>query len=270
MSAGGSGGPATGGIDHNKIIIFGIIGALVGIYAAYFLVDTIGPAFSFIAGLGAICSIVWGASAVRRVSNYGLGTGVPSIGMLAIGTGMVASLFGMAVGSIAGPVISFATACVIGLVIGVLANRIIGMGIPIMEQSMTEIAGAGSLTIVALSTTMSGTFMIDTVLPSVIGTGYIAMIFIIGALSILHPFNANLGPDEHQDRTLSTGFEKGAIAVIIAGIVATTTAGAASIPTILVGAFIWYTAFSKFYEYIKRDAHKVVGTGLLPTEEELE
>lgn len=270
MSVGGSGGPATGGIEHNKIIIFGIVGALVGIYVSYFLVGAIGPAFSFVAGLGAICSIVWGASAVRRVCNYGLGTGVPSIGMLAIGTGIVASLFGMAVGGIAGPILAFVAACIIGLVIGTLANRIIGMGIPIMEQSMTEIAGAGSLTIVALSTTMTGTFMIDSVLPDVIGSGYIAMIFIIGALSILHPFNANLGPDEKQDRTLSTAFEKGAIAVIIAGIVAATTAGAASIPTILVGVFIWYTAFSKFYEYVKRDAHKVVGTGLLPTEEELE
>jgi tetrahydromethanopterin S-methyltransferase subunit C len=268
MSAGGSEEGAPEAIPQNKLIAFGAAGGLIAIYLSYFMVQFAGPAFSFIGALGAICAIVWGASAVRRVASYGLGTGVPSIGMLALGMGVVAAIFGLAIGGIAGPVVAFITAMIIGLVIGALTNRIIGLGIPIMEQSTTEIAGAGTLAIIGLSTTMTGTFMFDVVLTEIIATGYIALIFIIAGVAILHPFNANLGPDEKQDRTLSTGFEKGAIAMIMAGIVSVVSTGASAAPTIVIGLAIWYVSFSQFKKYVVRDAYDVVGTGLLPKEEE--
>ncbi|MGM0770689.1 MAG: tetrahydromethanopterin S-methyltransferase subunit MtrC [Halobacteriota archaeon] len=270
MSAGGAGGEATGGISQNNLIAVGAAGGLIAAYAGHFLSQYVSPAFAFIGALGAICAIVWGAAAVRRVASYGLGTGVPSIGMMALGMGVVASLFGLAVGGIAGPIVAFVAAAIIGLVIGVLANKVLGMGIPIMEQSMTEIAGAGALTIIGLSVAMTGTFMFDAVLETVVATGYIAVIFIAGGMGILHPFNANLGPDEKQDRTLTTAVEKGAIAMIIAGIVATVATGASAIPSIVIGIVIWYVAFRKYVEFVNRDAYKVIGTGLLPTEEELE
>lgn len=270
MSAGGAGGEATGGISQNTLIAVGVLGGLIAAYAGHFLVQSAGPAFAFIGALGAICAIVWGGAAVRRVASYGLGTGVPSIGMMALGMGVVASLFGLAVGGIAGPIVAFITASIIGLVIGALANRVLGMGIPIMEQSMTEIAGAGALTIIGLSVAMTGTFMFDAVLETVVATGYIAVIFIAGGMAILHPFNANLGPDEQQDRTLTTGVEKGAIAMIVAGIVATVSTDASAIPTIVIGIALWYVAFRKYVELVNRDAYKVLGTGLLPSEEELE
>ncbi|MBP2030755.1 tetrahydromethanopterin S-methyltransferase subunit C [Methanohalophilus levihalophilus] len=268
MSAGGSGGGAAEAIPQNKLIAFGVIAGLVGVYLSHYLVAYVSTAFSFVGGLAAICAIVWGGAAVRRVASYGLGTGVPSIGMLALGMGVVASMFGLAVGGIAGPVIALLSAAIIGLVIGALANRVIGMGIPIMEQSMTEIASAGCLAILGLSAAMTGTFLFDAVLNNVVATGYIAVIFIAGGLAILHPFNANLGPDEKQDRTLMTGVEKGAIAMIIAGIVATTTDGAAATPTILIGLFIWYIAFEQYRKYVDRDAYEVTGVGLLPADEE--
>jgi tetrahydromethanopterin S-methyltransferase subunit C len=270
MSAGGAGGEAHGGIPPNSIIAFGAVGGLVGIYAAYFLVSMMGPAFSFLGALGAICALVWGADAVRRVCSYGLGTGVPSIGMIALGMGIIAAMFGLSVGGIAGPLLSFIAAAILGAVIGTLANKVLGMGIPIMVQSMVEIAGAGTLAIIGLSTSVAGTFMIADVLEYVVMPGYIAVIFIAGALAILHPFNANLGPDEKQDRTLSVGFEKGAIAMILVGIVSWTVSGSAAVVTIMIGIFIWYTAFTKYFGFVKRDAYKVVGTGLLPSEEELE
>jgi len=190
--------------------------------------------------------------------------------MIALGMGVVASMFGLAVGGIAGPIVAFIIASIIGFVIGLLANKVLGMGIPIMEQSMTEIAGAGTLAIIGLSVAMTGTFMFDAVLETVVATGYIAVIFIAGGMAILHPFNANLGPDETQDRTLMTAVEKGAIAMVIAGIVATVADGASAVPSILIGVFIWYIAFSKYVKLVNRDAYKVLGTGLLPTEEELE
>jgi tetrahydromethanopterin S-methyltransferase subunit C len=58
--------------------------------------------------------------------------------------------------------------------------------------------------------------------------------------------------------------------MIVAGIVATINEGASGALTILIGLAIWYVAFSGYYERVKRDAYVVVGTGLLPTKEELE
>ena len=211
MSAGGA-GEAKGTYSPQQMIALGVFGGLLGIYAGNYMP----PAYSFFGGIGAICAIVWGADAVRRVASYGLGTGVPSIGMISLGMGIVASLFGLSVGGIAGPIVSFIAAGIIGAIIGVLANKVIGMGIPIMEQAMVEIAGAGSLAIIGLSVVIAGSFDYTEIIINVVAPGYIALIFIIGGMGILHPFNANLGPDEKQDRTLSVAVEKGAIALIIA------------------------------------------------------
>ncbi|MFZ2498055.1 tetrahydromethanopterin S-methyltransferase subunit MtrC [Methanosarcina sp.] len=267
MSAGGAGGEAKGGYPPQTIMALGIIGGLVGIYLGHFMP----PAYSFFGGIGAICATVWGADAVRRVASYGLGTGVPSIGMLALGMGVLAALFGLSVGGIAGPIVAIAVAAIIGGVIGALSNKVIGMGIPIMEQAMVEISCAGTLVILGLSVVIAGSFDYAQVVQNVVANGYIALIFIIGGMGILHPFNASLGPDEHQDRTLTLAVEKAAIALIITGFASSLHEGLMTAGVnMLVGIVIWYIAFSKYYEFIKRDAYQVVGTGLLPSAEELQ
>lgn len=267
MSVGGAGGGAKGGYSPQNIMALGIVGGLVGIYLGHFAP----PAYSFFGGLGAICATVWGADAVRRVASYGLGTGVPSIGMLSLGMGIIAALFGLAVGGIAGPIVAFIVAAIIGGVIGALSNRVIGMGIPIMEQAMIEISCAGTLVILGLSVVIAGSFNYAAVVQYVVANGYIALIFIIGGMGILHPFNASLGPDEKQDRTLMLAVEKGAIALIITGFASSLHEGlmAAGL-NMLIGIVIWYVAFNKHYALIKRDAYAVVGTGLLPSAEELQ
>jgi tetrahydromethanopterin S-methyltransferase subunit C len=278
-----AGGPASGGISPNNIIIIGAVGGLIGIYLTVLNQNLNTTIFSFTAGIGAILAAVWGADAVRRVCSYGLGTGVPSIGMLALGMGIVAAMFGLAlpesdliampaVANYFGPVISFITASIIGLIIGVMANKILKMNIPIMEKSMVEIAGAGALVMIGLSTAIAGSFEFVAIIPAVVETGFIAMVFIGGAMSILHPFNACLGPDEKQDRTLMVGVEKAALIMAIAGFasLAVEGMGIAGVLTTIVGLVIWVVYFKKFMKYTHRDAHLVTGTGLLPTEEELE
>src|SRR5665809_20410 len=91
-----AGGPASGGISPNNIIVLGVVGGLAGIYLTMLNQTLDTTIFSFLGGIGAIFAAVWGADAVRRVCSYGLGTGVPSIGMLALGMGIVAAMFGLA------------------------------------------------------------------------------------------------------------------------------------------------------------------------------
>ncbi len=274
------GGPASGGLPPNTIIAIGVIGGLAGIYLTMLNQTFNTTIFSVMGGIGSIFAVVWGADAVRRVCSYGLGTGVPSIGMVALGMGIVAAIFGLIlpetgilpIPAILGPVISFIVAALIGLVIGVLSNKILNMNIPIMEKSMIEIAGAGCLVMMGLSASIAGSFAFnDAILPSVVSTGYIALVFIGGAMTILHPFNANLGPDESQYRTLYVAVEKAAIIMVIAGFASLTAIDAVSAAlTMLVGLLIFLVYFNKFMKSVHREAYKVVGTGLLPSAEELE
>ena len=274
-----AGGPAGRVLNPNQIIILGAVGGLAGIYLTMLnqAMDT--TIFSFLGGIGAIFGAVWGADAVRRVCSYGLGTGVPSIGMVALGMGIVATMFGLtlpevyAIPTIAGPIISFIIAAIIGLIIGLMSNKILMMNIPIMEKSMVEIAGAGSLVMIGLSTAIAGSFDIIAIMPAVVETGFIALVFIGGAMTILHPFNACLGPDEKQDRTLGVAVSKGALIMALAGFASLAVEGMDAMSgalTTIVGLVIWVVYFKRFMKHTHRDSYQVIGTGLLPTEEELE
>lgn len=273
------GGPASGGLPPNTIIAIGVIGGLAGIYLTMLNQIFDVKIFSVMGAIGSIFAVVWGADAVRRVCSYGLGTGVPSIGMVALGMGVVAAIFGLIIPetgilpipAILGPVISFIVAALIGLVIGSMSNKILKMNIPIMEKSMIEIAGAGCLVMMGLSASIAGSFAFnDAILPGVVSTGYIAIVFIGGAMTILHPFNANLGPDESQYRTLYVAVEKAALTMVIAGFASLTVIDTVSAAvTMLVGLLIFLVYFNKFMKSIHNEAYKVVGTGLLPTAEEL-
>ena len=99
-------------LEPKQLRIYGIGGAIVGIYLAYFLNAATGTnVFSFIGSLAAIGGVMWGANAIRRICSYGLGTGVPAMGMLALGMATVASLFGLNIAEqfgvgILGPIIA--------------------------------------------------------------------------------------------------------------------------------------------------------------------
>jgi len=252
----------------NQVDAKGIVVGLVGIYVAG--ISGI-PYLAFLAGIGAIFAAKMGADAVRRVCSYGIGTGVPSIGMLALGMGIIAAMFGLALGKmynavIIGPIVGLVVAVAIGWIVGTLANKIIKLNIPVMERCLMEIAGAGVLVLTGLSVMIAGSMDFVVIAREVIITGYIAPVFILGALSILHPFNASLGPDETQDRTLIHAYSCGAIAMAVAGICSIAVIDPiAGIISTIIGLAIWYVTFMGFVRLAKRDAGAGwVGTGLLP------
>jgi tetrahydromethanopterin S-methyltransferase subunit C len=267
---------AEGERSPRQLLIIGVVGGLIGIYLASYLNSMTGTAwFSFFAALGAILAVFWGADAVRRVASYGLGTGVPSIGLLSLGAGQVAVLLGLAVAlnyniQVAAPIIALILAAIIGLVNGVMARRVIKMNIAIMERSMTEIAMAASLIILGFSTTIAGSFTFDKILSYVVAPGFIIAVFIVGGMAMLHPFNACLGPDERQKRTLNLALSTGFIAMLVAGIAAGAINGVqAAVPTLIIAIFGWIIYYLRFFADTKEDAAAVLSTGLLPKEEEV-
>jgi len=271
MSVGGSAGGAPSAYDAKKLRMYGLVGSVVGIYLGAILNSTLNTTvFSFIGAIAAIFAVVMGANAVRRVCAYGIGTGVPSIGMLALGMGIIAVMFGLSMaetlGSVLlGPIIILVYAGVFGYVIGVIANKVIKFNIPVMEEGNADLSMAGALAILGWSFAISGSLGYVDILNDVLMTGYIAIIFIAGGLAILHPFNANLGPDEKQDRTLVNAIMVSALAMVATGIAAIATQGLASgLLQLVIGFAIWFYFFKMFYRLVKRDASAVVGTGLLP------
>jgi tetrahydromethanopterin S-methyltransferase subunit C len=271
MSLGGAAGGAPSAYDPKKLRMYGLVGSVVGIYLGAILNSALNTTvFSFIGAVAAIFAVVMGANAVRRVCAYGIGTGVPSIGMLALGMGIIAVMFGLSMaetlGSVLlGPIIILIYAGVFGYIIGVIANKVIKFNIPVMEEGNSDLSMAGALAILGWSFAISGTLGYVDILNNVLMSGYIAIIFIAGGLAILHPFNANLGPDEQQDRTLVNAIMVSGMAMIATGIGATATQGlAAGLLQLVIGFAIWFYFFKMYYRLVKRDASAVVGTGLLP------
>ena len=271
MSLGGAAGGAPSAYETKKLRMYGQVGSVVGIYKGAILNSALNTeVFSFIGAVAAIFAVVMGANAVRRVCAYGIGTGVPSIGMLALGMGIVAVMFGLSVAEtlgfgVLGPIITLVYAGVFGYIIGVIANKVIKFNIPVMEEGNADLSMAGAMAILGWSFAISGTLGYADIVNDVLMTGYIAIIFIAGGLAILHPFNANLGPDEKQDRTLVNAIMVGGLAMTATGIGALLTQGLSEgLLQIVIGFAIWYYFFKMYYKLVKRDASAVVGTGLLP------
>lgn len=265
----------------NQLMLIGIIGGLLGIYLTYLLplvgnkaggsialiLQTIAPTAG---ALGGICSVFWGADAVRRVAKYGLGTGVPSIGQIAMGMGIVAAMFGLAIVKttvLAGPLVALVTASIIGFIIGWLAQNVIKMKIPVMIRCMTEIAASGTIIIIGFSAAVAGNFEFMNIVKLVFDNGVMLAVFWVGAMAMLHPFNACLGPDEKQKRLLYLAGSTGAITMVVAGIAAIMTLGASGAITLILGIALWLIFYKKFWDEVYNDASSVVGTGLIPKTE---
>ena len=271
MSAGGSAdGAAAGAINSTHLLIAGIVGGLLCIYVSGFLNETIG---SVIAGIGAVLAIVWGADAIRRVASYGLGTGVPSIGYMSLSVGVISALTGIVLANslkmpIAGPIAGFVIAVIIGAIIAIVATKIVGMKIPIMLQCTVEIAGAAALSILGFSVAIAGSYDMTAIFENVVGTGLIAVLFIMCTMAIQHPFNACLGPNEDQLRTLKCACSTAFLSMTLTGLMSATTGGLGWFVVFLVGLIGWIVSFRAFVTASINDAASTRWAGLWPNVEE--
>ena len=275
MSAGGSAdGAAAGAVSSTMLLALGIVGGLLGIYLSGFLGDVVGPV---VAGLGAVCAIVWGSDAIRRVASYGLGTGVPSIGYMSLSVGVISALAGLSLAgilkmAILGPVASFVVAVVIGAIIAIVATKIVGMKIPIMLQCTVEIAGAATLSILGFAVAIAGTYdmtaILQNVVENVVATGFIAVLFIMCTMAIQHPFNACLGPNEDQVRTLKCAASTAFLSMTLTGLMSLTTGGIGWFVVFIVGLIGWIVSFRAFVLASCNDAASTKWAGLWPKVEQ--
>lgn len=274
MSAAG-GGPAGVAIPASRTIALGIAGGLIGIYILPFTNPLIGPTFGAItAALGAVAAIIWGADAIRRVASYGLGTGVPSIGYMSLAIGIVGAISGLAGAYVfgtgfvlAGPVMGLIIAMIVGAIVALVGKMVIKMKIPVLVQCTAELSGAAALSVLGFSAAIAGSILMPKILLAVISTGFIGVLFIMNTMAIQHPFNACLGPNENQTRTLKLAVATGFAAMAIVGILSIVTLQYWWIVA-LIGAIGWFIAMSSFTKASIAEAASVKWTGLWPKEEE--
>ena len=271
MSAGGSAdGAAAGAVDSMHLLILGVVGGLLCIYLSGFLGDIIGPV---LAAIGAVLAIVWGADAIRRVASYGLGTGVPSIGYMSLSVGVISALTGLALAvmlnmPIIGPIAALIVAVIIGAIIAIVATKIVGMKIPIMLQCTVEIAGAAALSILGFAVAIAGSYDMTAILEKVVATGFIAVLFIMCTMAIQHPFNACLGPNEDQLRTLKCACSTAFLAMTIVGLLSAVNGGLGWFVVLVVGLIGWIVSFKAFVEASCNDAASTKWAGLWPKVEQ--
>ena len=271
MSAGGSAdGAAAGAVSSTMLLAVGIVGGLLCIYLSGFLGDVVGPV---IAAIGAVLAIVWGADAIRRVASYGLGTGVPSIGYMSLSVGVIAALAGISLATILkigllGPIAGLIVAIIIGAIIAIVATKIVGMKIPIMLQCTIEIAGAATLSILGFAVAIAGSYDMTAIYENVVATGFIAVLFIMCTMAIQHPFNACLGPNEDQVRTLKCACSTAFLAMTITGIMSIATGGLGWFVVFIVGLIGWVISFRAFVLASMNDAASTKWAGLWPKVEQ--
>jgi tetrahydromethanopterin S-methyltransferase subunit C len=267
MSAGGSAdGAAAGAVSSTMLLALGIVGGLLCIYLSGFLGDVVGPV---IAGIGAVLAIIWGSDAIRRVASYGLGTGVPSIGYMSLSVGVISALAGISLATIlnmpiVGPITGFVIAVIIGAVIAIVATKIVGMKIPIMLQCTIEIAGAATLSILGFAVAIAGSYDMMAIYENVVATGFIAVLFIMCTMAIQHPFNACLGPNEDQVRTLKCACSTAFLSMTLTGLMSITTGGLGWFVVFIVGLIGWIVSFRAFVQASCNDAASTKWAGLWP------
>lgn len=270
-------------LDWYMLAAVGMVGGLVAIFLAYFLNTTMKVSyFAFLGAVGAILAIVWGADAVRKICKYGIGTGVPSIGMLAFGMGLLATLLGLKFGDYlvtqtgssfaiyAGPIVALVVSLIQGAIIGYIANTVLKMKIPTMQVGMIFIAGAASVILMGFTTTITGSFDYSSMIKYVFDTGFIAPLFMIGALPMLHPFNACLGPDEDQRRTLTLAVEASLLSTMMFGIMSLAvfqTSMLSAVITVVLALIGWIIAYLAYFKKVKECGVPILATGVLPKKE---
>jgi tetrahydromethanopterin S-methyltransferase subunit C len=251
-------------------LIAGILAAIITIFTALPLV---------IKGVGMLLALLWGADSVRKTSKYGLGTGVPSIGVLAIGYGIIGALMGLAfakygnVGQLyPGVLIGVLFMGGIGLVSGYFANneKYIAMKIPRLERAMGELGMAGTLAILLEISIVTGSLSFDAVVTQVMNTGVIAFMFILSGMGMFHPYNASLGPDERRERTLMLSMEISGLISVILGftviVLGTSPWGLWDpIALIVFGVIVWFVFYRRYIKACMKECYATVGTGLIKT-----
>jgi tetrahydromethanopterin S-methyltransferase subunit C len=120
------------------------------------------------------------------------------------------------------------------------------------------------LAILAFSVAIAGSYDMTAIYENVVATGFIAVLFILCTMAIQHPFNACLGPNEDQVRTLKCAASTAFLSMTLVGLMSVTSGGLGWFIVFIVGLIGWIISFRAFVLASMNDAASTKWAGLWP------
>jgi len=253
-------------IPNQILFLVSFFGGLLCIYLSN--IPLMGGILS-IAGIS--LATIFGINALRHVGKYSLGTGVPSIVYLLTAIGVIGYLLGIVLTinlnqPILFPIIAIISAIVLALIVSYICKYLFGIQVDILAKSFISISLASVLLIISMSTLISQTFIPQVIYENVIQNGIIILLMLMSVMVIQNPYNACMGPNEDQYRTLSLGLTNIFLMLIVLSLLCIFTSKY-WILYLLLSIIGWIISFRKYIGYTKHQVASIKRYGLWPKDD---
>lgn len=250
-------------IPNQILTLTAVIAGLVCIYASN--LQVIGGVLSILA---AVLATAYGTNTLRQVGKYSLGTGVPSIVYMLTAVGLVSCISSIIISSyldvaMAFPVIAIIIAVVLSLIVSLICRHIFKIQVDVLSKSFVSISVASVLLMTAMSCLIAQTYKADVIYELVMQNGLIILIMILSVMAIQNPYNACMGPNEDQIRTLSLSVSNVFLILVIMSIIAMLNTQYWPL-YLLISVIGWFVFFRRYVAYSKQQAASVRRFGLWP------
>lgn len=250
-------------IPNQIIILVSVILGTLCIYASS--LEVIGGVFAILA---AILATVYGTNTLRHVAKYSLGTGVPSIVYMLTSVGLVSYISSMIISSymdmaIAFPIVGIILSALIATIVSLVCKHIFKIKVEVLSKSFISISIASLLLMIAMSCLIAKTSKPDMIYELVIQNGLILLIMLLSVMAIQNPYNACMGPNEDQYRTLSLAVSNTFMMLIVISVISMLNTQY-WILYLAISVIGWFIFFNKYVNYTKQQAASIRTFGLWP------
>lgn len=250
-------------IPNQIILLVSVILGTLCIYASS--LEVIGGVFAILA---AILATVYGTNTLRHVAKYSLGTGVPSIVYMLTSVGLVSYISSMIISSymdmaIAFPIVGIILSALIATIVSLVCKHIFKIKVEVLSKSFISISVASLLLMIAMSCLIAKTYKPDMIYELVIQNGLILLIMLLSVMAIQNPYNACMGPNEDQYRTLSLAVSNTFMMLIVISVISMLNTQY-WILYLAISVIGWFIFFNKYVNYTKQQAASIRTFGLWP------
>ena len=250
-------------IPNQILMITGVVAGTLCIYASS--LNVIGGVMSIVA---ALLATAYATNSLRHVGKYSLGTGVPSIVYMLTAVGLVSYISSMVISvylnmDMAFPLIGIVLAVVLSLIVSLICRYIFKIQVEILTRAFISISVASLLLMIAISCLIAQTCNPEVIYELVIQNGLILMIMILSVMVIQNPYNACMGPNEDQYRTLVLSLSNLFMMLMIMSIISMLNTQY-WILYLVISLIGWFILFNKYVYYTKQQAASIRRFGLWP------
>lgn len=251
-------------IPSQVITIVALLGGLVCIYSSS--INIIG---GFCSILAIVLSSVYGSNTLRKIGEYSLGTGIPSIVYMLLSVALVGYIFAITVSSylnltIIYPVLSILVSALLAYILSLVCKHVFKIRIGTLSKSFVSLAVSGVLMIISMSTFVAQSFDVNLIYQTTIENGLIILIMFCAVMIIQNPYNSCMGPNEDQYRTLSLAVSITFLLLMVFSVI-TYLNSTYWIFYLLISLMGWLFFFRKYVLYTKHQVASIKHGGLWTT-----